>query len=80
LNVPFSADYADLMAGEYMTGNPPDGIPDPVCMHCGKTSWKRTEVVFTGDTESYQGFELWSYCEDCETDTFHRINKYKGQK
>jgi len=45
------------------------------CMICGKQSdiW---EFIWTGDTNSCEGFEFWSYCPECEIDTFHRIPLY----
>ncbi len=52
---------------------------EPTCMECGKVC-SRTEVVWTGDSESYAGFELWCYCEDCQTDTFHRMVKDENSK
>lgn len=33
-----------------------------------------------GDTESYAGFELWCYCEDCQTDTFHKMVKDENSR
>ena len=55
---------------------PDDAIcPDePTCMICGKKC-DITEVVWTGDDESYEGFELWCYCKHCKTDTFHKMIK-----
>lgn len=55
---------------------PADAIcPDePTCMYCGRKC-EKTEVVWTGDDESYAGFELWCYCEHCKTDTFHKLIK-----
>lgn len=44
------------------------------CMMCGKDS-DITETIYTGDSESYMGWEYWSYCPDCKIDTFHIIEK-----
>lgn len=44
------------------------------CMWCQKES-DITETIYTGDEDSYMGWEFWSYCKDCETDTFHIIEK-----
>ena len=45
-----------------------------VCMYCSKycPTW---EVVYTGDPDSYEGKEIWCYCNECKTDTFHRLEK-----
>ena len=55
---------------------PDDAIcPDePTCMYCGKICGA-TEVIYTGDDDSYAGFELWCRCDDCQEDTFHKIVK-----
>lgn len=45
---------------------------DIKCMWCG-CDCQKTETVYTGDEESYKGFELWCYCEKCETDTFKKL-------
>lgn len=50
----------------------PGSIPEPVCQICGD-SCNTWEVVYTGDEESHEGFELWNYCPKCDTDTFHAI-------
>lgn len=44
------------------------------CMMCFKECETR-EVVYTGDDESQDGFEVWVYCQDCKIDTFHQIPK-----
>ena len=49
-------------------------MEDPTCMNCGRLC-KKNEIVWTGDTESYEGFELWCYCEYCKIDTFHKLVK-----
>ena len=49
-------------------------IPEPTCQYCGRICNKE-EIVWTGDNESYEGFELWCYCEHCKTDTFHKLTK-----
>lgn len=46
----------------------------PTCMYCGRIC-DTMEVVYTGDDESYAGFELWCYCDHCKADTFHRMIK-----
>ena len=59
-----------------------DGLPpadailpdEPTCMYCGKIC-KTTECVWTGDDESYGGWEMWCYCPDCDADTFHKMIK-----
>lgn len=55
---------------------PGDAIcPDePTCMYCGKIC-ETTETIYTGDDESYEGFELWCWCDDCQADTFHKMVK-----
>jgi len=57
---------------------PDDAIcPDePICMYCGKIC-DTTELIYTGDDESYEGFESWCWCEDCQADTFHKMIKDK---
>ena len=49
---------------------------EPTCSECGRIC-DTIEIVWTGDSNSYKGFELWCYCEYCETDTFHRLIKSK---
>ena len=58
---------------------PDDAIcPDePTCIYCGKIC-STTEVVYTGDDDSYGGFECW--CDDCQKDMFHKIMKDKEHK
>lgn len=51
---------------------------EPTCSECGRVC-NRTEVVWTGDANSYEGFELWCYCEHCGVETFHKINKQKNR-
>jgi hypothetical protein len=60
---------------------PGDAIcPDePTCMYCGKIC-ETTETIYTGDDESYEGFELWCWCDDCQTDTFHKMIKDTQQQ
>lgn len=55
---------------------PEDAIcnEEPICMYCGEFC-HNTEMVFTGDNDSYAGFELWCYCDKCQTDTFHKVIK-----
>lgn len=45
------------------------------CMVCSNEStiW---EFIHTGDENSCEGFEFWSYCPECAIDTFHRIPLY----
>lgn len=60
-----------------MNANIIDGnyeIPDATCMICGKEC-KEVELIYTGDDESYLGYELWCYCDKCNIDTFHKIEK-----
>ena len=45
---------------------------DNTCMWCGEEC-KTTELIWTGDEESFEGWEVWCYCNKCKTDTFHRI-------
>ena len=45
---------------------------DCKCMYCQRDC-EVTETVYTGDENSYKGFELWCYCNYCETDTFKRL-------
>lgn len=47
-------------------------LDNPTCMNCGRMC-KKTEYVWTGDHNSYKGWELWCYCEHCKTETFHRL-------
>lgn len=49
-------------------------VDEPRCMYCGRLCDK-TEVVYTGNEESYAGFEGWCYCEYCKTNTFHKMIK-----
>ena len=51
---------------------------EPTCQYCGKIC-ERTEVVWTGDENSYKCWELWCYCEECKTDTFHPMVKYRKE-
>jgi len=44
------------------------------CMMCQCECTTR-EVVYTGDEDSQDGFEVWVYCQDCKIDTFHIIPK-----
>lgn len=60
---------------------PDDAIcpEEPTCMICGKKC-KTTEYVWTGDENSYEGWELWRYCKDCDVETFHKLVKaQKGE-
>jgi len=61
-----------------MNSSLPDDIDigiSPICQYCGKEC-DRTEFVWTGDNESYKGWELWCYCDTCKTDTFHKLKKH----
>lgn len=49
-------------------------LEEPTCMICGKKC-KITDYVYTGDRNSYCGWELWCYCEQCKVDTFHKLIK-----
>lgn len=40
----------------------------------------KTEYVWTGDSNSYKGWELWCYCEDCDVETFHKLVKAQKEK
>ena len=53
---------------------PDDAIcpDDPTCMECGHIC-KKSEIVWTGDQNSYKGWELWCYCDLCKVDTFHKM-------
>jgi hypothetical protein len=53
---------------------PDDAIcpDDPTCMECGNIC-KKSEIVWTGDQNSYKGWELWCYCDRCKIDTFHKM-------
>jgi hypothetical protein len=53
---------------------PDDAIcpDDPTCMECGNIC-KKSEIVWTGDQNSYKGWELWCYCDRCKVDTFHKM-------
>jgi hypothetical protein len=44
------------------------------CMDCQKecNTW---EIVYTGDEDSQDGFEVWAYCRECDIETFHIIPK-----
>lgn len=52
----------------------PDG---PTCMYCGKIC-DINAVIYTGEDESYEGFELWCWCDDCHEATFHKMIKDKN--
>lgn len=45
---------------------------DNTCMYCGKHCDK-AELINTGDDESFEGFEVWCWCDDCKVDTFYKI-------
>ena len=49
-------------------------LEEPTCQWCGRIC-KKNEVVWTGDANSYKGWELWCYCPHCKTDTFHIITQ-----
>ena len=68
------SEYFISMAQDWQV--PADAIcPDELrCMYCGKLC-ETTEVIYTGDDESYAGFEVWCFCEDCQTDTFYKMVK-----
>jgi hypothetical protein len=34
------------------------------------------ETVWTGEDNDFNGVEGWSYCTDCDIETFHPIKKY----
>ena len=53
-------------------------LEEPTCMMCGREC-KTTEYVWTGDENSYKGWELWCYCEHCKIDTFHKLVKYEKE-
>ena len=46
------------------------------CMYCGKKC-DNVELLYTGDDESFEGFEVWCWCEECQVDTFHKIREKK---
>lgn len=54
-------------------------MPEPICMYCGRLC-ETTEVIHTGDEETYKGFECWCYCEHCKKDTFHKIKIKDGTR
>lgn len=54
-------------------------LEEPTCQWCGAIC-DRTEVVWTGDEDSYQGYELWCYCDKCKTDTFRPMSKLNKSK
>lgn len=50
---------------------------EPNCMFCGSHDG-HSELVYTGDTESMEGYEVWFCCHPCRDadeacETFHRI-------
>jgi len=47
---------------------------EPTCQNCGEHCAK-IEYVFTGDMNSYKGWELWCYCDKCKMETFHKLIK-----
>jgi len=47
---------------------------DRLCMECGGPP-DATEELWTGDSESLGGYEIWSYCRKCKIDTFHKIKR-----
>lgn len=49
-------------------------LEEPTCMECGRKCSK-TEYVWTGDSNSYKGWELGCYCRDCDVETFHKLVK-----
>lgn len=54
-------------------------LEEPTCMMCGREC-STTEYVWTGDSNSYKGWELWCYCKDCDIETFHKLVKLqKGE-
>jgi hypothetical protein len=51
-------------------------------MYCGSTEG-HSEVVDTGDPESFEGFENWLCCHNCRDkklpcETFHKIESNHG--
>lgn len=53
------------------------GAIEPNCMFCGSREG-HSELLFTGDFESMEGFEVWFCCHPCRDageacETFHRI-------
>ena len=55
-------------------------LEEPTCMECGRKC-STTEYVWTGDSNSYKGWELWCYCKDCDVETFHKLVKaQKGEE
>ena len=49
-------------------------LPNSTCIYCGNDC-EKNEVVWTGDNNSYEGFELYCYCEHCKIDSFKKITK-----
>lgn len=45
-----------------------------ICMECFKECTD-TELVHTGDDESFEGYEVRSWCNDCQVETFHKIRE-----
>ena len=54
-------------------------LEEPTCMECGQEC-KTTEYIWTGDENSYKGWELWCYCEHCKIDTFHKLVKAQKEE
>ena len=54
-------------------------LEEPTCMECGQEC-KTTEYMWTGDENSYKGWELWCYCEHCKIDTFHKLVKAQKEE
>lgn len=57
---------------------PPEDIdtPNATCMFCFKTctTW---ELIYTGDEDTYEGWEIWAYCPECPCETFHPCKQIK---
>lgn len=56
--------------------------PELFCMYCGSIEG-HSEVVDTGDPESFKGFENWFCCHNCRDkklpcETFHKIESNHG--
>ena len=54
-------------------------LEEPTCMECGRKC-STTEYVWTGDSNSYKGWELWCYCKHFHVESFHKLVKVqKGE-
>lgn len=70
----FNKRKLEVLGKSIITDTPEQTNDGILCMYCSKycPTW---EVVYTGDPDSYEGKEIWCYCDECKTDTFHRLEK-----